>query len=148
MFNVEADQSGRMEMSGDTTVAVSNGVTVTVRVTAKVKQSVQQALLAQGVKPKMIMIRMFVGAILLAAHEHLVAISLLTIDEEYSGYEAEIRSLLLDRIWSLGLEFDKDRIAVARIGKQSPAHRAAIRVTRRQMEADKTPSAEDLLAFC
>lgn len=137
-----------MEMTGDTTVAASDGFTVTVRVSAKVKQEVRQALRDRGVKPKLIMIRMFVGAILLAIQDHLAEIESLTIDEEYIGYEAVIKSLLLDRIRDLGFEFAKDRIRIARIGKKSPAHRAAIRVTRRQAMADKTPTVEELLAVC
>jgi len=148
MSNVEIDQSGRMEMSGETTVAASNGFTVTVRVTARVKQEVRQALLEHGAKPKMVMVRMFVGAILLAIRDHLEEINLLTIDEEYTGYEATIKSLLLDRIRALGCEFPRESIMITRVGKKSPAHRAAIRVTRRQAKADKTPSAEELLEVC
>jgi hypothetical protein len=148
MSNVEVDQSGRIEMSGETTIAVSNDLTVTVRVTARVKQKVRETLLERGVKPKMLMIRMFVGAILLAIRDHLGEISTLTIDEEYTGYEAVIKSLLLDRIRSLRFEFTRDDIVITRIGKNSPAHRAAIRVTRRQVTADKMPSAEELLEVC
>jgi hypothetical protein len=148
MSNVEVDQSGRIEMSGETTIAVSNDLTVTVRVTARVKRKVRETLLERGVKPKMLMIRMFVGAILLAIRDHLGEISMLTIDEEYTGYEAVIKSLLLDRIRSLRFEFTRDDIVITRIGKNSPAHRAAIRVTRRQVAADKTPSAEELLEVC
>ncbi len=148
MLNVEVDQSGRMEMAGETTVAVSNDLTVTVRITARVKREVKEALLERGVKPKMVMIRMFVGAILLAVREHLGEFSTLTIDEEYIGYEAVIRSLLLDRIRALGFEFAGDRVVITRIGKSSPAHRAAIRVTRGQTAADKTPSVKELLEVC
>ncbi len=148
MSHIEVDQSGRMEMSGETTIAASNDFTVTVRVTAKVKQAVRQALLKRGVKPRLVMIRMFVGSILLAIHEHLEEISLLTIDDDYTGYVALIRSLLLDRIRALGVEFSKEDIVIARVGKKSPAHRAAIRVTRREAQADKVPSAEELLAVC
>jgi hypothetical protein len=137
-----------MEMSGATTIAVSNGFTVTVRVTARVKQEVRQALLEQGIKPRMVMIRMFVGAVLLAIRDHLEQIDLLTIDEEYTGYEATIKSLLLDRIRAMGHEFIRESIMISRVGKKSPAHRAAIRVTRRQAKADKTPSAEELLGVC
>ncbi|MGA9349009.1 MAG: hypothetical protein WBW48_09410 [Anaerolineae bacterium] len=145
MSNVEVDQSGRMEMAGKTTVAVSNDFTVTVRVTARVKQEVRQALLERGVKSRMVMIHMFVGVILLAIRDYLEKIHLLTIDEEYTGYEATIKSLLLDRIRALGFEFPRESIMITRVGKKSPAHRAAIRVTRRHAKADKTPSAEELL---
>jgi hypothetical protein len=146
--NVEVDQSGQMEMSGDTTVAVSNGFTTTVRVTGKVKQDVREALLDRGVKPKMVMIRMFVGAILLAAREHLGSISGITIDEEYIGYEAVIKSLLLVRIRALDHEVNRDDVAITRVGKRSPAHREAIRVTLQQASANMTPSAEELLEVC
>lgn len=134
-----------MEMSGDTTVAASDGFTVTVRITAKVKHEVQRVLRDQGVKPKLVMIHMFVGAILLAIQDHLAEVESLTMDEEYIGYEAVSRSLLLDRIRGLGFEFAGDDIRIARIGKKSPAHRAAIRVTRRQARADKTPMVKELL---
>ena len=118
MSNVEVDQSGRIEMSGETTVAASNGFAVTVRVTARVKQEVRQVLLERGVKPKMVMIRMFVGAILLAIRDHLEEIDLLMIDEEYTGYEATIKSLLLDRIRALGFEFAGESIMITRVGKK------------------------------
>jgi len=137
-----------MEMSGETTVAASDSFAATVRITARVKQEVREALRDQGVKPKMIMIRMFVGAILLAIQDHLSEVGALTIDEEYIGYEAVIRSLLLDRVRDLGFSFVADDICIARIGKKSPAHRAAIRVTRRQAIADKTPTAKELLEVC
>jgi hypothetical protein len=84
-----------MEMSGETVVAVSDGFSITVRVTARVKQQVRQMLLERGVKSRMVMIRMFVGAILLAVRSHLGEISAVIIDEEYIGYEASIRSLFL-----------------------------------------------------
>lgn len=145
---VEVDQSGRMEMSGDTTVAASNSFTVTVRVTARVKQQVKQALLERGGKPKMVMIRIFVGAIWLAIRDHLAEIHLLAVDAEYASYEAVIRSLLLDRIRAQGFEFFKESIVIVQVGKKSPAHSAAIRVTRRQAKADKIPSVGELLQVC
>lgn len=148
MSNVEVDQSGRMEMSGETTVAASDGFTVTVRVTAKVKKEVRERLRRRGVKPRMVMIRMFVGAILLAIENHLAGVGSLTIDAEYTGYEAVIKSLLLDRLRALGFKGDRDDIRIARIGKKSPAHRAAIRVTRGQARVDKTPTVEELLEVC
>jgi sialic acid synthase SpsE len=146
--NVEVDQSGRMEMSGKTVIAVSDGFAVTVRVTARVKQQVRQALVERKVKSRMVMIRMFVGAILLAVQGHLGEIGSVTMDEEYTGYEQLIRSLWLERTRAMGFEFSKEDIMIARVGKQSPAHRAAIRVTRRQARADRVPSANELLKVC
>jgi len=74
-----------MAMSGDTTVAASDGFAATVTITAKVKRKVREALGAQGVNAKLVMIRMFVGSILLAIQDHLSEVGSLTIDEEYTG---------------------------------------------------------------
>ena len=146
MTNVEVDQSVRMEMSGDTVVAASDDFATTVMITARVKQQVEESLLRRGVKPNMVMIRMFVGAILLSIHEHLAEIGSLTIDDEYDGYQVVIRSLLLDRIRVWESAFTKDRIVIAHIGRKSRAHRTAIRVTRGQAKADKMLTAAELLA--
>ena len=148
MPRTEVDQSGRMEMSGGTVVAVADGFTVTVHVTARVKQQVRATLRKRGVKPRMIMIRMFVGAIVLALCNHGKEVPSLWIDREYTGYEATIKSLLLDRGRRTGLNLSKDDIMFTRIGKRSPAHRAAIRVMRGQVAADMTPSAAELLQVC
>jgi len=135
-------------MSGETVVAASNDFTITVKVLPQVKQAVRAALLARGTKLRMVMIRMFVSAVMLAIKDHAAAVSCLIIDEEYSGYEAVIKALLLDRIRALGVEFPKENIAISRVGKQSPAHRAAIMVTRREVKADMQPTVEELLKFC
>jgi hypothetical protein len=137
-----------MEMSGETVVAASDGFTVTVQITAEVKQQVREALRRRGVKPRMVMIRMFVGAIVLAIRQHRGQVSTLWIDEEYTGYEAVIKSLVLDRARQFGFELTKEDVILTRVGKKSPAHRAAIQVTRRQAAADETPSVAELLAVC
>jgi hypothetical protein len=61
---------------------------------------------------------------------------------------ARVRKRGLDRIRALGFDFAKEDVVIARVGKQSPAHRAAIRVTRRQVRADRAPSAQELVKFC
>lgn len=147
-MKIEVDQSGRIEMAGDTVIAAADGFVVTVRVRAEVKMTVRDALKQRGVKTRMIMIRMFVGAIVMALRDNLRTIDSLTIDEEYIGYEAEITSLLIDRLRSLDLQLDPHLIPVARVGKKSPAHHAAIRVTRKQVQADLTPTATELLEMC
>jgi hypothetical protein len=137
-----------MEMSGDTVVAISNSFTVAIQITAKVKLQVRRALEARGVKSNLVMIRMFVGAIVLAMRGRLTEVTDLILDEEYTGYEAVIKSLLLDRIRDLGGALTPHNVRIAQIGKQSPAHRAAIQVTRRQAKADQTPTARELLEVC
>jgi len=135
-------------MSGDTTIAASDGFTVTVRITAKVKHEVRETLRKRRVKTRLIMVRMFAGAIFLAIQEHLAEIESLTIDAKYTGYEAESKSLLINKVRARRTKFTGDNIRIARIGKNSPAHRAAIQVTRRQARADKTPTTQELLGVC
>jgi len=113
-----------------------------------VKQQVRQVLIDRGVKSDMIMIRMFAGAIVLTLRDHLGKADRVVIDEEYTGHEAAIKSLVLDRARALGLNVRSGNILFARVGKRSPAHRAAIRVLRRQARADRQPSVEELLAVC
>jgi hypothetical protein len=43
---------------------------------------------------------------------------------------------------------DTHNIRIAWISKQSPAHRAAIQVLRRQAKADLIPTARELLEVC
>ncbi|MBE2233584.1 MAG: hypothetical protein IAE85_08830 [Anaerolinea sp.] len=148
MPHLEVDQSGRVEMSGTTIVALSNHAAITVRITASVKQEVQQELRRRGVKPRLVMVRLFVAAILLALASYPERTTSLMIDEEYLGYEAEIKSLLIDRAQRLDVALTRDNIHIARVGKKSPAHKAAIQVTRGQTQATTTPTAEELLALC
>jgi hypothetical protein len=148
MSFVEVDQSGRIEMSGSTVVAIANSFSVTVEITAEVKKNVQTTLQQLGVKSNMIMIRMFVAAVLLGIKQHVSKITYLTLDEEYTGYDAIIASFMLDRIRRMGYEFDRSDLHIANIGKESPAHRAAIRVMRRQARPDIVATVDDMLRFC
>ena len=140
MPGIEVDQSGRIEMSGATVIAIANEFAFTVRITASVKQEAQQALRRRGVKPRLVMIRLFVAAILLALQSYPQQITSLMIDEEYLGYEAEIKSLLIDRAQQFDVALAKDKIHIARVGKKSPAHKAALRVTRGQAKSNPDPN--------
>lgn len=133
MAAVEVDQSERMEMTGETIVAAANGFTATVRVTARVKQQVRQKLIDRGVKSDMIMIRMFAGAIVLTLRDHLGKSDRVVIDEEYTGHEAAIKSLVLDRARALGLDVPSENILFARVGKRSP------RIGRRSESSEDRP---------
>ncbi|MFQ5859190.1 MAG: hypothetical protein ACE5LU_26620 [Anaerolineae bacterium] len=68
-------------------------------------------------------------------------------DVEYTGYDADIRSMLLNWIWQIDPAFEKERLIFRRIGKGSPAHRLAIDVYRGQRNADRQMSEADLLAI-
>ena len=148
-YSVEVDQSGRIEeFARDTIVAVSDGFTCTVLLTAELKTDLRAALTKRGVRSKLIPVRIFVAAIMLAIYEHRHTIAFLVIDQEYTGYDNELRSLVVDRMRALGAKIDPNTVWVSRIGKKSPAHDAAIRVMREQTEPTKRPILADILKLC
>ena len=148
MSLIQIDQSGRIEIPGETIIAASNSFTVTVRITSQVQQSVRNKLLSRGVKPRMVMIRMFVAGIFMAIQKNMNNVHSVIIDVEYPGYEDEIKSLLLEKIHAQGHWLSKHNIVIMSVGKKSPAHHAAIRVFRKQAKADYTPSVDELLSAC
>lgn len=148
MSLIQVDQSGRIEIPGETIIAASNSFTVTVRITPQVQQAVRDKLLLRGVKPRMVMIRMFVAGIYIAIHKNLKSVHSLIIDVEYPGYEDEIKSLLLEKIRTRGHWLSKHNIVIMSVGKKSPAHHAAIRVFRKQAKADYTPTVDEMFSAC
>ena len=64
---------------GMRTTGATDGGSTTVRVTARVKKEVRERLRQRGVKPRVVMIRIFVGAILLAVENHLAEVESLTL---------------------------------------------------------------------
>jgi hypothetical protein len=146
---VEVDQSGRIEEFGrDTVVAVSNGFTYTIRLTAAVKGELRGVLAERGVRKKLIPLRIFVATIILAILEYKDSLTFLMIDQEYTGYDNELRTLVVDRMRAIGTRFERDSVWVTAIGKKSPAHRAAIKVMRKQANPNRTAKFDDLLRYC
>lgn len=83
-------------------------------------------------------------ALFLLLSERLDALGGITIDTEYPGHEAEIKSLLLHLLRQNGRRVEADAIVFAQIGKASPAHDLAIGVTRGQYRAHRTIKEQDV----
>jgi hypothetical protein len=62
--------------------------------------------------------------------------TLITIDQEYQGHEADIKTMLLRYMRTVGLELDPDVIRFERLGKKSRAHKRAWGVQRGKMAPD------------
>ena len=79
-------------MSGDAVVAISNSFTVTIKITAKVKQQVRRTLEDRGVKANLVMIRMFVGAIVLAMRGHLAEVT--DVDQRTPAFILQLNTIV------------------------------------------------------
>ena len=146
---VEVDQSIKMEQTqGDTVLAFSDGIERTILIPAKVKRAWQRELRARGVKPGMIVLRMFASGLLLLLEDRMEHISSVTIDTEYEGKEGEIKGLLLRFILKWVPDFPKEAIAFRQVGKQSGAHVLAWETHKARRKPDRRVTIEELLRYC
>ena len=129
-------------------MAFSDGIERVILIPAKVKRICQQELRVRGVKPSMIVLRMFAAGILLLLDGHLERIGSVTIDTEYEGKEGEIKDLLLRFIFKWVPDFPQNGITFHRVGKQSGAHILAWETHKRRRKPDKRITAEELLQYC
>lgn len=149
MFDVEVDQSGRIEvLTKDTIIGVSNGAQLSVLIPAQVKRAVTEVLRSREVKPKMISLRLFAGGVFLALENIKDEVDRVVIDVEFPGREGEIRGLLLKLIQRRYPEFGKERILFRHITKKSRAHNVAITTYRRKRRPDRVVTYAELLAVC
>jgi len=147
MSSVEIDQSGKMEnLTRDTVLALSNDVQRTIRIPAAVKQKMVAQLRREGKSKLRAVLRLFVAGLFLLIWEELKQIDQIVIDTEYTGYEADIRGMLLHRIQRVELTFEKERLVFRRVGKKSPAHRLALATYRGERDADDVIDEGTLLA--
>jgi len=148
MPNVEVDQSGKTSnLAVDTVLAFSNDLTRVMLVPAQVKRTIVQQLRDRGKSKTRAAIQLFAAGLFLLLKDALSRIDQIVIDVEYTGYDADIRSMLLNWIWQIDPAFEKERLIFDRIGKGSPAHRLAIDTYRGRRNADRQISEAELLAI-
>lgn len=141
----EVDQSNKIENSGDTVLALSNGIARSMRLPVKEKQKALDLLKKRrSGSRKFIQIQLFAVALYFLL-ENLPVPYTVVIDTEYDGHEQDIRSMLLNLIWRDNPDFDPDSITFGRVGKQSHAHKLALEVFRKRVKADRIVKADDLL---
>ena len=148
MTNVEVDQSGKMgNMGVDTVLAFSNDLSRAILVPAQVKRVLVQKLRDRGKSRTRATIQLFAAGLFLLLKDALGRVDQIVIDVEYTGYDADIQSMLLNCIWQTDPTFEKERLIFHRIGKGSSAHRLAIDVYRGRWKADRRVSESDLLTI-
>jgi hypothetical protein len=67
------------------------------------------------------------------------------IDEEYPGYAADIKAMLLRMLWRIGKSVDPAVVTFGLVGRSSPAHDLALRVSRRKRPPDQNITSQGLL---
>jgi hypothetical protein len=149
MSNIEVDQSGRIEvLTVDTALGFSDDRQAAILIPVAVKRDCSRELRVRGVRPKMISIRMFAGGLFLLMENYLNQIEIVTIDQEFPGWEAEIKGLLLKHIRQRVPDFASENIVFGQIGKTSRAHQVAWRTYRGERVAEKRVTLGELLRFC
>jgi len=91
---------------------------------------------------------MFAGGLFLLLENYLDHIESVTIDQEFPGWEAEIRGLLLQHIRQRVPDFASDSVVFGQVGKASQAHKVAWRTYRGEREPEKRVTLGELLRFC
>jgi len=122
---VEVDQSGKIEQSGPTVLAFSNGISHAILIPSGVKREGFRALLRRGKTKDIARLLLFSACLYLLIKDHLDHLQKVIIDEEYTGQEGNIRSFLLEYIKRDGRFFEPENIDFARVGKGSPADQKA-----------------------
>jgi len=149
MSDIEIDQSGRIEvLTEDTALGFSDDRQAAILIPAAVKRNCSRQLRARGVRPKMISVRMFAGGLFLLMENYLNQMESVTIDQEFPGWEAEIKGLLLKHIRQRVPDFASENIVFGQIGRASRAHQVAWRTYRGERVPEKRVTLGELLRFC
>jgi len=144
-LHLKVDQSSKIETSHDTILAYSNSRQYTMRLSSRVKREALARLRKRGRSKPRAVIYLFAAGLFLLLRDVLEQVSQVTIDLEYIGHEADIKSMLMRFARMNGLQFEADAITFAAIGKGSAAHELAISVFRGHRKADRAVTAAELL---
>lgn len=138
------DQSNKIEQTQkDTVIALSNGVKVTLLIRAKEKRILQEEFRRRG-EPRNFIIFTF-SALLVFLLKKVKPVISVVIDLEYKDKEDIIREKLILYSKRLGYDLDRSLITFKSVGKGSPAHKLAGRVTARKQNPDLRVTAEEVM---
>lgn len=143
---VEIDQSIKIEQPGPTILAYSNGIMFAIRIPSDVKTAAQNNLKSRGKTRQTAHLLLFAACLFILLRDTLESFDQITIDTEYVGNEATIKSFLLRYIWKQFPTFNPEMIVFRQIGKKSPAHKKANDVREGRDKNFRTVRLEELLA--
>jgi len=149
MHDIEVDQSGRTDvLSDDTALAFSDEIQAAILIPANVKRRCYQRLKATGLRKRLIGIRLFAAGLVLLLRPYVSTLELITIDQEYEGWEPAIKEHLLRHLRAKHPGLATQQITFGHIGKGARAHSVALATYRRDQEPDRQIGVEELLAVC
>jgi hypothetical protein len=145
-MHVEVDQSVKLENTAKATViALANGKTHIIVIPASVKVVCIERLRSRGIESFRQITMLFATSLYLLLKEHMGELQQIVVDVEYQGHTEFIKSHLMNLFRRDGLIVRSDQIVFAHVGKESPAHKTAILVTRRKRRPDRIISEEEIL---
>lgn len=138
------DQSNKVEQTEkDTVIALSNGVRLTILMRANDKRILQQVFRQRGEQRNFILYTFSLLVIHLFKHAK-IAIPV-RVDLEYKGGEGVILNRLTEYSKKLNFKLDKSLISFKSIGKGSPAHALAGKVTSGKQNPDFRLTAKEAM---
>lgn len=138
----QIDQSGKIEdTSKSTIIALANGTTLVLKISSQEKRKLLPVMRKLDFPKKIFIYRAFTALIFLILKH--TQITTVTIDKEYPGHEAFIKTTLINL-------FGKEKmkpptIHFALVGKTCTAHKAAIEGLRKKRKPDFIVRANDVL---
>ena len=120
-YIVEVDQSIKIEQSGPTILAFSNGIAWAILIPSDVKATAIRAVANRGKPSRDAHLYVFAAGVYLLLRDYLSQMTLITVDIEYEGREGLIKSLLLEYIRKTLPGFESDTLMFDHVGKGSPA---------------------------
>jgi hypothetical protein len=140
----EVDQSIKIgDLSADTILAYSNHKCRTVRIPVAVKKELLLTLRERGKSSIRATVNLFTAALFLLLEDVALNSSLIVVDPEYTGYEDDIKGMLLKHFRSRGLHIYADTIVFRSVGKSSWSHILAVEAHRGVRSVDQVLRLED-----
>lgn len=124
-YIVEVDQSIKIEQSGATVLALSNGITWAIVIPSHVKLAGQRIITNRGRSRLEASLLVFAACLYLLLEDYITDLTRVVIDVEYEGKDQIIKAALLRHIWARHPDFEAERLVFERVGKSSPADRKA-----------------------
>lgn len=144
-MRIEVDQSGKIEqLNRDTYIAFSDDEQYCIKLPKEIKQ---QIVYEYKNKVKQIISKLFAICIFYCVKEYVRKKELITVDLEYSGWEAFIKRDLVSLIKSKYPDFDKDIIRFGIITKESKAHKLAFKTFKSVEKPNKILTKKDILKW-
>jgi hypothetical protein len=145
-MHIKVDQSVKIEQTSDDTVlAYADDKQFAILIPAQVKRRALVYLRGRGWFGKRAVLPCFAAGLFLLLQDIASQVTLITIDREYQGHEADIQAMLLRHMRQAGLEFSPDVIRFERLGKKSRAHQRAWGVQRGKITPDHEVTVEEFL---